>query len=567
MKPTLPQDDPAVQLRREALAEAREEYVYDRSISDCLFAENVPLRDKGGPRYWAELGEANVRCAANKAATAQPHEVAESIVDRLEGFAAKLKATRIVDHLEDIKKSVGLDTDYPVKSPDDFRRAYELIDAPVCADSWQRDDYFAWMALAGPNPTLLQRLDAVPTHLGLTAERFRSATGDELDAALAAGKVYVSDYSLLEGAVGGKVDDYDKYVCAPIAVFASTDEGLVPVGIQLGQSPDDLFAQPSDGTTWSMAKTAVLASDSQLTGLVGHFGLCHLVVEAVALATKRNLAEVHPLRVLLDAHMQDTLIVNDITRSSLTPVGGAIDRMMAQPREDSLNMVARAVRDFRIMDSAPPDDFARRGVDDTTALPSYPWRDDQLLLWEAIATWIDAYVAAYYASDSEVAIDEELQAFTAELEGSELGGMAGIGRVETREHLAALLARIVFRATVFHAGINYSLYDTGYAPFQPQAQFGPGPTGDDDTHEAWMRMMPPYDIAYEVVEAFYPLHVRINTLGDYGSYLTDPAVADALAAYQSALRDIEATIETRNAERAFPYCQSLPSRISNSIHV
>jgi len=385
--------------------------------------------------------------------------------------------------------------------------------------------------------------------------------------ALAAGRVYIADYHMLAGAEGGVVDEYQKYICAPIAVYLATDTGLTPVGIQLGQAATDLFAQPGDGTTWSMAKTALLAADSQLTGLVGHFGLCHLVMEAVVLSMKRNLAEPHPLRKLLDAHTQDTLIVNDITRSSLTPVNGTIDRMMAQPREASLHMVATAVRNFRLLESAPPQDFARRGVDDTEALPVYPWRDDQLLLWEATEAWIRTYVETYYRSDDEVSLDEELQAFTVELEGNELGGMQGIGRVTTRDEVVDLVARIVFRATVFHAGINYSLYDTGYAPFQPQAQFGPGPTGDDDTHEAWMRMMPPYDIAYEVVEAFYPLHVRINTLGDYGSYLTDPAVADALAAYQSALRDIEATIETRNAERAFPYCQSLPSRISNSIHV
>ena len=219
------------------------------------------------------------------------------------------------------------------------------------------------------------------------------------------------------------------------------------------------------------------------------------------------------------------------------------------------------------MESAPPEDFARRGVDDTDALPVYPWRDDQLLLWDAIDTWVHAYVDAYYADDEAVQLDEELQAFTVELEGNELGGLTGIGRVETRERLGALVARIVFRATVFHAGINYALYDTGYAPFQPQAQFGPGPTGTDDTEEAWMRMLPPSDIAYEVIEAFYPLRVRINTLGDYGAALADPAVGEALEAFQARLKDIEDRITARNAERPFPYELSLPSRISNSIHV
>ena len=57
MKPTLPQDDPAVALRREALDRARKQYVYDRSVRDCLFAATVPVRDKGSP------GAANELCS------------------------------------------------------------------------------------------------------------------------------------------------------------------------------------------------------------------------------------------------------------------------------------------------------------------------------------------------------------------------------------------------------------------------------------------------------------------------------------------------------------------------
>lgn len=566
MKPTLPQDDPAVALRREALDRARKQYVYDRSVRDCLFAATVPVRDKGSPKYWAELMEANLRVSTNKAATARPTEAAEGIVSGLKSMAEKLRANRLADDLDAMKKAVTLDTEHPLASPDAYARAYELIEQPTSASSWDHDAFFAWMALAGPYPTLLERLRAVPAHLALTADRFRRATGGDLAAALREGRVFVADYALLDGAVGGSVDGYTKYVCAPIAVYASTSAGFVPVGIQLGQEATALFAQPGDGTTWSMAKTALLASDSQITGLIGHFGLCHLVLEAVVLASKRNLADSHPLRILLDAHTEETLIVNDITRSSLTPVNGTIDRMMAQSREASLDMVARAVREFRILESAPPEDFARRGVDDVRALPDYPWRDDHLLLWEAVETWIDAYVRAYYADDAAVELDEELQAFTVELEGDELGGLEGIGWITTREGLVALLARIVFRATVFHAGVNYALYDLGYAPFAPQAQFGPGPTGRD-AHGDWMRMMPPYDIAYEVIEAFYPLRVRINTLGDYGRDVDDAAVAEPLAAFQARLREIEEIIAARNTERPFPYLLSLPSRISNSIHV
>ncbi len=117
-----------------------------------------------------------------------------------------------------------------------------------------------------------------------------------------------------------------------------------------------------------------------------------------------------------------------------------------------------------------------------------------------------------------------------EFVGNKLGGVSGVGRVETLEQLAALVARMAFRATVSHAGIHCSWYDPGCAPTQPQAPFGLGPTGVGDTQETWMRTLPPYDIAVEVVEAFYPLRVRIHALGGQGGSLAGLAVAEPLAA-------------------------------------
>lgn len=566
MKPTLPQNDPLVAARRELLSKAREEYRFDRSIADCLFAEEVPMRDKGGPGYWARLAEANGEVSINKVATAEPEEVVANVASRIGGWLEKVTHDRFPEASERLKKAASLESEYPVADTEAYARAYGHLPDPSSLPSWEQDDFFAWIALAGANPTLLTRLDTVPDKLALSAEDFRASTGDELGEALAERRVYVVDYEALEGATGGEVDGYTKYICAPIAVFAQTHRGFVPVGIQMGQSPADRFITPADGVSWRMAKVATLSTDSQLTGLVGHFGLCHLVMEAVVLASKRNLAPPHPIRILLDAHTENTLIVNDITRSSLTPVDGAIDRMMAQSREASLDLTARSVRAFRILDSAPPDDFARRGVDDVEALPVYPYRDDQLLLWHAIETWIEQYVRTYYANDEAVQLDEELQAFTVELEAEELGGLAGIGLLTTVDQVVALLARIVFRATVYHAALNYALYDFGYAPLQPQAQFGPGPTGND-TEEDLLRMLPPYDIAYEVIEAFYPLKVQINRLGHYGDALEDPRLAVPLQAFHDALADIETTIEQRNTERLFAYPFCLPSRVSNSIHV
>lgn len=43
-----------------------------------------------------------------------------------------------------------------------------------------------------------------------------------------------------------------------------------------------------------------------------------------------------------------------------------------------------------------PNDFKRRGVDDTEALPNYHYRDDATLMWNAIHKYVGTVVSAFY---------------------------------------------------------------------------------------------------------------------------------------------------------------------------
>jgi len=66
-----------------------------------------------------------------------------------------------------------------------------------------------------------------------------------------------------------------------------------------------------------------------------------------------------------------------------------------------------------------PKTFALRGVDNVDQLPDYPYRDDALLIWEAIHQWVADYLALYYdggnAGDNAVLRDGELQSWLADL--------------------------------------------------------------------------------------------------------------------------------------------------------
>ncbi|MCB9663242.1 MAG: hypothetical protein H6732_03950 [Alphaproteobacteria bacterium] len=578
MRPSLPQHDPLAPARRVELELARREYVYDYSYEDILYAESVPLRDKSDVAYWLGLGRFSAEIAVNEAMATTTEEKVAALRASLEeklgaldaaGWGEFTRATRA--------QSDDTDTSYPVSGVEDFDRAYRILRSPLMLELWDRDDVFAWQALAGANPTMVRRLAEPLETLALTEELYQRVVGahDTLAAAMAEGRLLVADYAVLEGLTPGVTDDHPKHLWAPIAVYVwqraaeGREAGLLPVCIQVGQSPGEspMFT-PADGTSWKMARLVVRVGDSQVQGLMVHFGLCHLVMEAITLAMKRQLATRHPLRALITPHVENTLIANEICRSSLTNPGGIVDRLQAPVLPEAMGLCVKAVADFRLMASSPAEDCAARGVGDVDALPVYPHRDDQLAVWDALEPFVDAYVRLYYTRDEDVAGDAELQAFVAELGAEEGGRLQGIGDILTVDRLVALMARIVFRASAFHASINYALYDFSYAGSGPTSAFGRGPRGgaeDDDL--AFREMLAPWDIAYEVVSIYYTLQLRLNRLGDYGDAFSDPAVAPLVEALQERLAAVDALVDERNTRRLLPYVFSRPEQITASIHV
>jgi arachidonate 15-lipoxygenase len=56
----------------------------------------------------------------------------------------------------------------------EFRTIFEIIQPPDVVDRSESDEYFAEMMVAGPDPTRLTRLDAVPDKFPITTEHLHS---------------------------------------------------------------------------------------------------------------------------------------------------------------------------------------------------------------------------------------------------------------------------------------------------------------------------------------------------------------------------------------------------------
>ncbi|MDM0026480.1 lipoxygenase family protein [Variovorax saccharolyticus] len=492
-----------------------------------------------------------------------------------------------------------------------------LEDGRPCQQDW----FFGYLQVAGFNTTNLRRvvhdkptgskalvwreLQAKMTIPDtVTVESLGGPTTLKLSDMVAAGTLYACDYAALigDGDLSSKESDLHgkhRYLPSPIALFywnASPPTGyppvygaghghagaLQPIAIQLGQvpgsaifSPTDAFgANDADRLKWKIAKYFVNVACAIQHESVAHLGDCHLIMEAVAIATHRQLAKEHPLFQLLAPHLRFTISINDGASHNLIVPGGVVAANVGARIDWTLQMVNEARKAWRWGENSPDTIFSLRGMDQ---LADYPFRDDTLLLWKAIQDFVADYVKIYYKDDAAVASDPELMAWVQELGSPQHGNLSGFPTtLGTREQLAQVVAQMIYTAGPLHASVNYGQYPfAGFAPSVAAAIYKAAPTREDkiDRASQVLEWLPPLDVALYTVSFVYLLSsVQFDALGHYAAnpqypHFADPGAQKALESFQAALAQAEITIHQRNLERPIPYLFQVPSRVPNSISI
>lgn len=93
----------------------------------------------------------------------------------------------------------------PAKSLDDYKNLFKTLPLPPIADTFQDDTVFADMRVAGPNPLVIVKMTGPIAKFPVTNQQFQSVMGnnDDLDTAIAQGRVYIADYAALDWLVNG----------------------------------------------------------------------------------------------------------------------------------------------------------------------------------------------------------------------------------------------------------------------------------------------------------------------------------------------------------------------------
>ena len=633
-RPTLPQkaDLISAAARRLQLAGQQALYVWTEShlnLGGVPMAATVPATELPTLEHQLRTSALAAEAVTNLAASLAPSAVAQAALQQLDVLRSRLSAAQasfdglaranagllnlpagVLSLLNNLAANVGdiatqlkqlhatltvqVTTAPQPKTVAQYDALFVTLPKPAIAQQLHDDDTFAYLRVAGPNPMLIQRVAALPPKFPLSDAQYRQVMGgaDSLLDAAASGRLFLLDYESLGGmAPAGAVNKPltgTGYGYAPIALFARPINGrsLVPVAIQCGQDPAlspmvlraAIPANAQAYWAWQSAKTAVQVADFNYHEMFVHLGRTHLMSEAFAMATQRQLANAHPLNRLLAPHLEGALFINETATLIIMGALTTGDTILAAPIEVLQHECGRDRLAHDFYAHMLPADLRNRGVDDLSLLPDYPYRDDALLVWNAIQQWVGDYLATYYLSDADVTGDGELKAWAAELAGS--GKVKGFKPITTRSQLALVVTAIIFTASAQHAAVNFpqSALMT-YAPFYAGMGGAPAPGAAAGQSEAtWSQMLPPTLAAQEQILLFHILGgVYYRALGEYRDnafpylpVLLDPAITGAggpLARFRAALTGVEQTIRQRNLTRSRPYEYLLPSRIPSSTNI
>ncbi len=439
-----------------------------------------------------------------------------------------------------------------------LERLYRLLGSPRILNTWKDDDEFVRQRLQGVNPVWISRCDD-PAELlqqGLDKKvyvRLVEARRTEYTLYVVNYHELLQDIPTMEG----------RHLAPAIAFFECRQDALHPLGIQL-YSPEQGagWFYPDGSPGWTLAKMFFNSADLFVHESLTHLLWTHLFLENYWIATARNLSDKHPVRKLLAPHFHFCLNANANSNRILLGEAGIFAGLFSAGRTGTIRLLKKGEALWNLEWTALPQLLERNG---TLDLPGYLYRDDGMLIWQAVEDYVRNYLDLYYRQAADLTADFELKAWSTEL--SEFLGPGKIPPVDRLDNLQAVLTAILF-SVVQHTFVGAVQYEyIAYPPAMPPMLRIPVPANQEQVQEDdLLRALPALDDIYTIIKATYAFSMQYTTLGRHiDDYHRDPEAMSVVRNFQQRLEQIETVIRDRDRKRSKPYRISRPQQIANSV--
>ncbi|XP_074651699.1 polyunsaturated fatty acid 5-lipoxygenase-like [Tubulanus polymorphus] len=445
---------------------------------------------------------------------------------------------------------------------------------------WREDIEFGRQIMNANAPNLIYRLTEIPENFPIDRELLDALLKRDisLEAEIQDGNMYMVNLDGLAGIKCYRSQNERRFICHPMCLlYVRPDGTLVPIAIQLFQRPGDkvpIWTPKDDPLDWLYAKIWFKCAFAQYSTMYVHLLMTHLVTEAVCIASLRTMPSCHPVHALLQPHMKYTVAINTLGKQIWWPGDHIVDKTHSIGGGGQLDFMGQMYRNFNMGQLNIPEDMKRRGVDDKEKLPGYHYRDDSLLLWDTILTYVTEYIKLYYKYDYDVGRDVEFHNFLRDLkengfyhwENDEDHGVPE--KITTIKGLSVFLTGIIFNATCQHAAVNFSSLDMlAFQPNCPTALGKPPPTKKGLRLPEVMDALPNKEIASHVTcmaNALTQFADKEEYLGLYPNcFYEEERLHKVVIDFQEKLKGVSEAIRKRNEDLACPYEYLLPERVPN----
>jgi hypothetical protein len=476
-------------------------------------------------------------------------------------------------------------------------------------EDFRDDDVIGWVMMAHSSP--FSRLKAFTQHqdnFKVTNDIFRRTDefrNDDLDQAMAQGRVFIADYKeyhelnvgpAATGSAGGRF-------YTPIALFAVPKIGgnLKLLAIQSTQHTpaneaerqawkssnqqdsdrplSDILTPTDDYWSWQMAKT-LLMSMYAMSSVVDHLSM-HVYVAPIAVSFYRNIPQSHPLRALLEPHLLSlsrnnhsgifwdtgTQMIAGNDEYGQTDQGlltGMMNKVSGWTGKTFLDATVQRAGFYHFIEQSTP--IVRSKPNEFSAIEDFPLHDDNGL-FPLIERWARSYLSLYYRSDADVREDYELQEFARDT--AQDGKVNGFPEsVSTFNALVDLAARIIYWMSVNHA-LEATL---GCEKLAPLGYWSDRVPRNDEvkTEEDWFNILPPINVGLAIFcgSRFFVDLPRewYRSLGRFpvGHFMHDQRVYPLLERFQAELFELDESIKITNLKRRWGYSLMRPSTMTCS---
>ena len=219
----------------------------------------------------------------------------------------------------------------------------------------------------------------------------------------------------------------------------------------------------------------------------------------------RNIPDAHPLYKLLQPHFRYTMSINSAARANLINRDGTIARNFAIGSDGMEELFKRASTVHRVQWTNVKWNLKERGVDNRDELPGYYYRDDGIVIWDAIEEYVREILSLFYTSDDDVKNDSEVRNWVQEVHSTAFPGFHGApqghgfpDKIETITDLVEYCTLIMFTGSAQHAAINFGQFDIyGYAPNAPVGMRKPPPQHTSVLYHDLLEYLPDIPTAAE----------------------------------------------------------------------